>query len=252
MRLVVPLVAVLSYAVSLVAIAVWPPMVALVLLFTWPFDRNRAVAGRLLRLCGAFVSRSFPFWRIRIDGRWPEGRGAYVVVANHQSFLDIFLISNIPHEMKWVAKKELFRIPWVGWAFSLVGDLSIDRGDAASAVKLMGKARRYLERGMSVMIFPEGTRSKDGKLLPFKAGAFKLAVDAGVPVLPIAVSGSAQGMPKGSPWVRPARLTVRILEPVPTAGLGDRDLRKLRDGVRDRIAQALEAEPVEATSQVGG
>ncbi len=89
------------------------------------------------------------------------------------------------------------------------------------------------------MIFPEGTRSPDGRLLPFKAGAFKLAVDAGVPVLPIAISGTAQGMPKGSPWVRPARLTARILEPVPTKGLGDRDLRKLRDGVRDDIARAL-------------
>ena len=249
MRLVVPVVAALSYAVSLVAIAIWPPAVALVLLVTWPFDRNRAVAGRLLRMCGAFISRSFPFWRIRIDGRWPPGRGAYVVVANHQSFLDIFLLSNIPHEMKWVAKKELFRIPWVGWAFFLVGDIPVDRGDAASAVKLMAKARGYLQRGMSVMIFPEGTRSRDGKLLPFKAGAFKLAVDAGVPVLPIAVSGTAQGMPKGTPWVRPSRLTVRILDPVPTAGLGDRDLRRLRDGVRDAIARALEEEPARTASQ---
>jgi 1-acyl-sn-glycerol-3-phosphate acyltransferase len=241
-RFAVPAAAALSYLVSLTAIAIWPVAVALVLLVTWPFDRNRAVAGRLLRLCGAFVSRSFPFWRIRIVGAWPEGRGAYVVVANHQSSLDIVLLCNIPREMKWVAKKELFRIPWVGWAFSLVGDIPIDRGDAASAAAVMAMARRYLERGMSVMIFPEGTRSEDGRLLPFKAGAFKLAVDAGVPVLPIAVSGTAQGMPKGSPWVRPARLTARILEPVPTEGLGDRDLRKLRDGVRDSIARALEEE----------
>ncbi len=243
--------AALSYLATLLAIAVWPPVVALVFLVTRPFDRNRAVAGRLLRLCGAFISRSFPFWRIRIEGRWPPGRGAYVVVANHQSFLDIFLISNIPHEMKWVAKKDLFKIPWVGWAFFLVGDIPIDRGDPASAVKVMAKANRYLEHGMSVMMFPEGTRGRDGKLLPFKTGAFKLAIDAGVPVLPIAVSGTAQGMPKGSPWVRPSRLTVRILEPVPTAGLSDRDLRKLRDGVRDTIARALEGqdEPVSRMTQ---
>jgi 1-acyl-sn-glycerol-3-phosphate acyltransferase len=241
-RILIPIVASLSYVATLLAITVWPPVVALVLLVTRPFDRNRAVAGRLLRLCGAFISRSFPFWRIRIEGRWPPGRGAYVVVANHQSFLDIFLISNIPHEMKWVAKKELFKIPWVGWAFFLVGDIAIDRGDPASALKVMAKARRYLHNGMSVMMFPEGTRSRDGKLLPFKAGAFKVAVDAGVPVLPIAVSGTAQGMPKGSPWVRPSRLTVRILEPVPTAGMGDRDLRRLRDGVRDTIARALEGQ----------
>jgi 1-acyl-sn-glycerol-3-phosphate acyltransferase len=250
-HILIPVVAALSYLATLLAIAVWPPVVALVFLVTRPFDRNRAVAGRLLRLCGAFISRSFPFWRIRIEGRWPPGRGAYVVVANHQSFLDIFLISNIPHEMKWVAKKDLFKIPWVGWAFSLVGDIPIDRGDPASAVKVMAKANRYLEHGMSVMMFPEGTRGRDGKLLPFKTGAFKLAIDAGVPVLPIAVSGTAQGMPKGSPWVRPSRLTVRILEPVPTAGLSDRDLRKLRDGVRDAIARALEGqdEPVGRMTQ---
>ena len=251
MHILIPVVAALSYLATLLAIAVWPPVVALVLLVTRPFARTRAVAGRLLRLCGAFISRSFPFWRISMEGRWPPGRGAYVVVANHQSFLDIFLISNIPHEMKWVAKKDLFKIPWVGWAFFLVGDIPIDRGDPASAVKVIGKARRYLEHGMSVMMFPEGTRSRDGKLLPFKTGAFKLAIDAGVPVLPIAVSGTAQGMPKGSPWVRPSRLTVRILEPVPTAGLGDRDLRTLRDGVRDSIARALEDrdEPIERMTQ---
>lgn len=251
MHILIPVVAALSYLATLLAIAVWPPVVALVFLVTRPFDRNRVVAGRLLRLCGAFISRSFPFWRIRIEGRWPPGRGAYVVVANHQSFLDIFLISNIPHEMKWVAKKDLFKIPWVGWAFFLVGDIPIDRGDPASAVKVMAKANRYLERGMSVMMFPEGTRGRDGKLLPFKTGAFKLAIDAGVPVLPIAVSGTAQGMPKGSPWVRPSRLTVRILEPVPTTGLSDRDLRKLRDGVRDTIARALEGqdEPVRRMTQ---
>lgn len=243
MHIVVPVVALLAYAASILAIVVWPPAVALVLLVTWPFDRNRAVAGRLLRLCGAFVSRTFPFWRIRIEGRWPAGGGAYVVVANHNSFLDIFLISNIPREMKWVAKRELFKIPWIGWAFWMVGDIPVDRGDVAGAMKVVERARRYLERGMSVMLFPEGTRSLDGKLLPFKAGAFKLALDAGVPILPLAITGTGEGMPKGGPWVRPSRLTVRILDPVPTSGLGDRDLRKLRDGVRDTIARAIGQEP---------
>jgi 1-acyl-sn-glycerol-3-phosphate acyltransferase len=240
LRLLVPIVAACAYAATLLALVVWPPMVALVLLVTWPFDRNRVAAGRLLRLCGAFVSRSFPFWRIRIEGKIPPGRQAYVVVANHQSFLDIFVLSNLPREMKWVAKKSLFAIPWVGWSFYLSGDIAVERGDAASAAKVMAKAKRYLANGMSVMLFPEGTRSRDGKLLPFKAGAFKLAIDAGVPVLPIAVSGTAQGMPKGSPWVRPTRITVRILDPVPTTGMTNRELRGLVEGVRERIAGAVE------------
>ena len=243
MRFLVPTFAALAYLVSGLALLVWPPLQAVLLVVTWPFDRNRLVAGRFLRLCGAFVSRTFPFWRIRIEGRWPSGQGPFVVVANHQSLLDILLISNIPHEMKWVAKRSLFDVPWIGWTFHMSGDIPIDRGDAASAAAVLAKARRYLDRGMSVMIFPEGTRSRDGKLLPFKGGAFKLAVDAGVAVLPMVVCGTAQGMPKGSPWVRPARLRVRILEPVPVAGVqaGDaRALVRLKDDVRQRIARALE------------
>jgi 1-acyl-sn-glycerol-3-phosphate acyltransferase len=225
--------------VSLITLVIWPPVTLLIFLVTWPFDRNRLIAGRFYRYIAVIWSRSFPFWRIRFDGRWPPGRGAYVVVANHQSFLDIFVLCNIPHEMKWVAKKELFKIPMFGWGLRLAGDICLDRGDAASALKVMEQARRYLKNGMSVMIFPEGTRSEDGTLLPFKPGAFKLAVETGVPVLPIAVSGSANGMPKGGPWVRPTKVSVKILEPVPTAGLRGRDVRKLRDDVRDRIARAL-------------
>jgi 1-acyl-sn-glycerol-3-phosphate acyltransferase len=226
--------------VSLIALVIWPPVTLLIFLVTWPFDRNRLIAGRFYRYLAVIWSRSFPFWRIRIDGRWPPGRGAYVVVANHQSFLDIFVLCNIPHEMKWVAKKELFKIPMFGWGLRLAGDICLDRGDTASALKVMDQARRYLKNGMSVMIFPEGTRSEDGTLLSFKPGAFKLAVETGVPVLPIAVSGSANGMPKGGPWVRPTKVSVKILEPIPTAGLRGRDVRKLRDDVRDRIARALD------------
>jgi len=231
--------AALAYLMTFLAILVWVPLTALLLVLTWPFDRNRTVPGRFLRLCAAFASRSFPYWRIHMAGRWPEGRQAYVVVSNHQSMLDIFLISNIPHEMKWVAKEEVFKVPYVGWAFRFSGDIPVDRKDAASGSAALARARRYLERGMSVMMFPEGTRSRDGTMLPFKAGAFRLALDARVPVLPLVVNGSADGFPKGSPWIRPARLDLRILEPVPVAGLGDDDVAKLRDEVRSRIEKAL-------------
>ncbi len=227
------------YLVSLVALALWPAVIGVVLAVTWPFDRDRAVAGRMLRMLAAFISRSFLFWRIRIEGELPAGGGAHVVVSNHQSVLDVFLISNLPREMKWVAKRELFNIPWIGWFFYLVGDIPVKRGDARSAARVMTTARAYLDRGMSVFFFPEGTRSRDGSMLPFKLGAFKLAMEAGVPVLPLAVSGTAQGMPKGSPWVRPSRLTLRILEPVPTAGRSPEEAGALRDEVRERIARAI-------------
>jgi 1-acyl-sn-glycerol-3-phosphate acyltransferase len=231
-------VAAIGYVLVALIFLVGLPLQALILVLTLPFDRNRAVAGRFLRLVGVAVAKTFPPWRLKVEGRFPDRR-AYVVVANHQSMLDILLLSHIPREMKWIAKESLFKLPWVGWMLRMSGDIAVRRGDAESGGEALGRARAYLGRGMSVMIFPEGTRSAKGTLLPFKSGAFRLAIEAGVPILPIAVSGTAHGMPKNSPWVRPCRATARILEPVSVDGLGTGDAQKLRDLVRDRIAAAL-------------
>ena len=234
--------AVLGYALSLLLVVIALPVQVLLLAVTWPFDRNRAVAGRFIRMMAVNLSRTFPPWRLGVEGCWPTG-GPFVVVANHQSMLDILLLSRLPREMKWMAKASLFRVPWVGWMFRLAGDISVTRGDAESGGAALRKAREYLERGMNVMIFPEGTRSTRGTLLPFKSGAFRLAIEAGVPVLPVAVSGTAHGLPKGDPWVRPCRAVARILEPVPVAGLGPDDAPRLRDDVRARITAALPSLP---------
>jgi 1-acyl-sn-glycerol-3-phosphate acyltransferase len=230
--------AALGYLGSLLIILVALPVEAVLLAVTWPFDRTRRVPGRFLRLAGVALSCTFLTWRLRLEGRLP-GKGPYVVVANHQSMLDILLISRIPRELKWMAKESLFRIPWFGWLFALAGDIPVRRGDSGSASEALGKARAYLDRGMSVMIFPEGTRSRTGELGTFKSGAFRLAIDAGVPVVPVAVSGTAAGYPKGSPWVRPCRGVARILEPVSVEGYGPDDAGKLRALVRARIAGAL-------------
>ncbi len=230
--------AALGYLGSLVLIALALPVEALLLALTWPFDRNRTVPGRFLRLAGVAVSLTFLTWRLRLEGKLP-GKGPYVVVANHQSMLDILLISRVPREMKWMAKESLFQIPWFGWLFVLAGDIPIRRGDSGSASEALRRARTYLDRGMSVMIFPEGTRSRTGELGTFKSGAFRLAIEAGVPIVPIAVSGTAAGYPKGSPWVRPCRGVARVLEPVPVAGYTLEDAPELRERVRERIAGAL-------------
>jgi 1-acyl-sn-glycerol-3-phosphate acyltransferase len=237
LRSYVPVAAV-GYVLVLLILLLALPVQALLLLVTLPFDRNRVVAGRFLRLVGVAITKTFPPWRLTVEGRFPE-KGAYVVVANHQSMLDILLLSRLPREMKWVAKEELFKIPWVGWMLRMTGDIAVRRGDPESGGEALAKAKDYLARGMSVMMFPEGTRSTKGTMLPFKSGAFRLALEAGVPVLPIAVSGTAHGMPKGGPWVRPCRATARVLEPVVLDGAGPDDAPKLRDLVRARIAETL-------------
>jgi len=233
----IPPLAAVAYLVVLVACVLWLVPLALLAALTWPFDRNRRLAGRFLRVVGALPTYAYLPWHVRIEGRPPKGC-AYVAVSNHQSFLDIFVLSRLPREMKWLAKKELFRIPWFGWMFALAGDIAVQRGDRESGGEALTRARRYLDTGMPVMIFPEGTRSRDGKMLPFKPGAFRLAVEAQVPVLPIAVCGSADGMPKGSPWIRPTLVLVRVLEPVETKGLTGGDVVRLSATVRERIGSA--------------
>jgi len=233
--------AAIGYPVAGLIILVALPLQALLLALAAPFDRNRAVAGRFLRLVGVLLTKTFPPWRLRVEGRWPREGGPFVVVANHQSMLDILLLSHLPREMKWVAKDSLFKVPWVGWMLRMSGDIPVRRGDAESGGEALGRAKAYLSRGMSVMMFPEGTRSTTGGLLPFKSGAFRLAIEAGVPVLPVAVNGTGEGMPKGGPWVNPCRAVAKVLEPVPVSGLRPEEAARLRDEVRSRIQAALPA-----------
>jgi 1-acyl-sn-glycerol-3-phosphate acyltransferase len=230
--------AALAYLASAVILLLALPVQLVLLAVTMPFDRNRAIAGRFLRRVAVLMSATFRPWRLEVEGHWPKG-GPYVVVANHQSMLDVLLISRLPSEMKWFAKESLFGVPWVGWMFKLAGDIPVRRGDKESSGEVLAKARNYLSHGMSVMIFPEGTRSVTGEMRPFKSGAFRLAVEAGVPVLPLAVLGTAAGLPKGDPWIRPCRGTLRVLEPIIPGGKEPKEAQRLRDAVQGRIAQAL-------------
>lgn len=216
------------------------PVMAVVWLVTAPFDPSRYWAGYLFRKVPVVHQKLNPLWTFRVGGTMPaDPRNPYVVVSNHESFVDILLISHLRWEMKWLSKRENFKIPVAGWLMRMARDIELDRKDPASAAKAMVQCRHRLDDGVSVMIFPEGTRSTSGDLLPFKDGAFRLAIEAGVPVLPLAVHGAADAL-RAHDW-RQDRATaeVRVLEPVSTAGMTLDDVPELKAKVRERIVAEL-------------
>jgi 1-acyl-sn-glycerol-3-phosphate acyltransferase len=224
-----------------VACIVIVPMVAVVRLVTMPFDPGAYRAGRLFRMIGVVHEKLNPMWKFTVTGNAPDDpRRPYVVVANHESFVDILLICHVPMEMKWMSKSDFFRYPFVGWGMRLVRDIRLDRDDAKGGARALQDCRERLDQHVSVMIFPEGTRSKSGELQPFKDGAFRLAIDSGLPILPLAVLGTRDALVKHDWRFGFSRAEVRILDPIPTDGFGKADVAELRDRTRDRVAAALD------------
>jgi 1-acyl-sn-glycerol-3-phosphate acyltransferase len=197
--------------------------------------------GRWMRRFGRATSALTPLWDFAIEGEKPVDidTRAYVVVANHASTADPFLLSWLPWDMQWVAKDELFKLPILGTLLRLGGDVPLRRGEGESVREMLSACRHALRHGLSIMMFPEGTRSPDGGVRLFKDGAFRLAIEEGAPILPIAIAGTHRCMPKGSPWFGRARAVARILEPIATAGLTMDDLARVRDESRARIDEAV-------------
>ena len=218
------------------------PIMTVLYACTAPFDPGRYVAGRFFRLMGVAVVKINPLWTFRTEGHVVrDPRRPYVAVSNHISYADIFLISHLPWEMKWLAKDTVFKIPVMGWIMHMAGDIHVVRGNRESIVSAIKGCRDRLAKRVSVMIFPEGTRSRTGALQPFKDGAFRIAIEAGVPILPIAVAGTRDAMEKGTFRFRRADAVCRVLEPVETTGLTMADVPALRDRVRDIIGEAVES-----------
>jgi len=220
-------------------VLLWLPMLAVLYVLTVPFDPGRYAVGRWYRIAAMLCAKVNPLWDFRWTGRKPaDPRRPYIVVSNHESFADILLISHLPWEMKWLSKRSLFRIPVMGWEMRMAGDIEVHRGDLESRSGAVQGIRDRLSKRVSVMIFPEGTRSHTGDLLPFRNGAFKVAVDTGTPILPLALAGTSGALAKGSFLMAPARAEVRVLEPIETKGLTASDVPALRDRVRATIDEA--------------
>ena len=199
-----------------------------VALVTLPFDRRRVVVGRVFRFMGELAARLNPLWSFRVAGPAPRRiAGRTVVVSNHASQADIMLICLLRWEMKWLSKEVLFRVPFLGWCMWLAGDVPVRRGDRESGGHALAECATWLARDVPVMIFPEGTRSKDGQLKAFKDGAFRLALDAGADILPLAVHGTRTALPKASWRFGRARARVMVGTPIASAGRSVDELKAL-------------------------
>lgn len=179
--------------------------------------------------------------RLTVEGvEHLPSRGPVVYMSNHQGNFDIpLLYAALPVQFRWLAKAELFRIPLFGLTMRIAGYIPVERKDRRLAIQSMNKAAQQVAAGTSIMIFPEGTRSPDGTLLPFKKGGFVLAQQAQAPIVPIAIDGSAALMLKSSWLIRSGEVRLRIFPAIPTAGLGMKDRDKLMAEVEACIAAVL-------------
>jgi 1-acyl-sn-glycerol-3-phosphate acyltransferase len=234
-------VSLLFWASCVLLVILWTPLIAFYRLATFRSDPDRYKVGWLFHRIAPTAVRLNPFWDFRVvDDVHPDPRRPYVFVANHASNADPFLVAMVPWEMKWLSKKSIFDIPLLGWMLRVAGDVEVDRGNKESARRAMAEMRERLDRKLSVIIFPQGTRSPDGTVGAFREGAFRLAIEAGVDVIPLAVAGTAESLPKGSISFSKTSATVTVLPPVPTKGLSVEDASKLAEEVRGEIARALE------------
>jgi len=230
----------LKNAIQLFLLALWTLVLGVPAILIGLLLPGRTRKGKLFR----WVSCTYSRLALQLFGVTVETRGLtrvdrsapYVFMSNHVSHVDSpALAVSIPHPMHWVFKKELSRIPVFGWVLLSLGQIMVDRADAYQAREALTSAASGLTGNNSVLIYPEGTRSKDGKLQPLKKGGFYIAVRAGLPIVPVRVSGSHAIVSSGSLAIRPGHVVVELFDPIPTAGLADSDIPALMAKVRDAL-----------------
>ena len=223
----------------------WSSMIYIVtfiaLPLCYPFDKKRFVVHKLSKwLTDSFFGFGLVMKR-KVEGiENLDPKATYVMVLNHNSMVDILSIYNLPLVFKWVSKKEVYRIPIVGRLLLAHGDIVINRASTKEAMQLVHtRGKQWLAKGASVAIFPEGTRSKDGEIHNFKAGAFILAKDAEVPILPIVLDGTDRVVRKGFFMNWSNRITIKILPPVSKQDVVERPVKEVMAEVHDSMVNAL-------------
>ncbi|MBU0674013.1 MAG: 1-acyl-sn-glycerol-3-phosphate acyltransferase [Proteobacteria bacterium] len=234
----------LNFFRSLSLLVVVPFMTLLVSVLTlvtavflrWPATRVQAFP----RLWGRVIAW-FAGVPVRVEGYENLGPGkSYIFAANHLSQFDIVVLSGFfEYDLRWLAKKELFKIPLFGRAMLRADYISVDRSHGRAAMKSLVAAARRIAGGASVIIFPEGTRSPDGKLQPFKAGAMHLAMQSGVDLVPVAIIGTHEILPKGKFFARPGPVLIRVGQPLITASFNPKQKGELAERLHDEVERLI-------------
>ncbi len=234
---------------SIIFITLALPVAFILWLIAIPFDKRRLMNNRWMVIQGIVLTKMSPFWKVVVDGREKiDQNQAYVIVPNHQSMLDIVFFNMLHHRLRWVSKIEVFKIPIVGWEMRMVKYIELVRGNKASVVKMMESCVESLQEGISVVIFPEGTRSLTGAIGKFKPGAFQIAVKTDKPLLPVLIDGTGDILPKKG-FLFGSRIVVRIrvLDPIFPGNFKTGDPDELAAMVQAQMVSAMEqlrSEPV--------
>jgi 1-acyl-sn-glycerol-3-phosphate acyltransferase len=228
--------------------ALMTPISVIIFILTIGFDKKLTLLHRYTCLWAYISLKINPLWKVRVIGREKINRKAtYVMVSNHQSGADIIVLFLLWNHFKWIAKGSLFRAPFIGWNMSLNGYIALDRGSMTSIRKMMTEAGELLREGNSVMIFPEGTRSADGNLQPFKTGAFLLALQNQVPILPVAISGTAKAIRKNGFLInRNPFISATVLEPIPFSEIKSKEPKEIAGLVHAKITEAIHSSGVKS------
>lgn len=192
------------------------PLNFIIWLLCLPFDKDRVILHWILVYEGMLVTRIISYRKIDIKGREKIIRGTtYIIITNHQSTLDTLLLNYLRFKFKWVSKSENIKVPVFGWYLRMADYIVVNRSNEESKVKMFEKSYRCLKNGISVLIFPEGTRSLNKEIGFFKRGAFQMALKAGVPILPVLIDGTGSILPKhGKIFNTSHQLRIRVLDPI--------------------------------------
>jgi len=207
---------IIVWLIGICFIAITFPLTLLIWLLVLPFDKEKATVHWLLMYESFILSFLMPIWKIHIEGREKAVKGTtYVIISNHQSMLDILLLNCLRYRYRWISKIENSKVPVIGWYIKMADYIIIDRGNEESKAEMMDKSYKCLKKGISVMIFPEGTRSLSREVGFFKRGAFQLALQAEVPLLPVLIDGTGGILPKhGLVFGSGYKILIRVLDPV--------------------------------------